>query len=125
MQRIGIEVGVLHPLVVNLVVPLQVPLEQKLAVAHNKNGMHVHVRSHEPIGHPAQRSAVNELVFTDAGDRPTVVARNGKPRAKLVPIRDAGAEFRVPGKKVGGFRVSKSFDAPLPDDLLDAFEGED
>ena len=32
-------------------------------------------------------------------------------------------DLRVPGKGKGRFRVRKDFDAPLPEEVLDAFEG--
>jgi hypothetical protein len=30
--------------------------------------------------------------------------------------------LRVPGKRIGKYRVSKDFDAPLPDAVLDSFD---
>ena len=69
------------------------------------------------------KAHLSELVERAAAGEEIIVARAGKPRAKLVPLRDATAKLRVPGKRVGGFRVSKDFDAPLPAEILDAFEG--
>ncbi len=51
-----------------------------------------------------------------------VIAKAGKPVARLAPLRDRKGP-RKPGILAGRFRVSDDFDAPLPDDLLDAFEG--
>ena len=50
-----------------------------------------------------------------------VVAKAGKPIAKLVPI-EAPRQPRTPGSAKGRIVIHDSFDAPLPDDLLDAFE---
>ncbi len=68
------------------------------------------------------KAHLSELVERAAGGEEIVVARAGKPRAKLVPLGDANRRLRVPGKRVGKYRVSKDFDAPLPDDVLDSFE---
>lgn len=56
-----------------------------------------------------------------AGDT-IVIARAGKPIAKLVSVDDQRRP-RKPGFLKGKIRVAKDFDAPLPDDILDAFEG--
>jgi hypothetical protein len=48
---------------------------------------HVGSACHEPFGHPAQRSAVDELVLIDGGDGPAVVAR-GRNAAAVGQIRD-------------------------------------
>jgi prevent-host-death family protein len=71
------------------------------------------------------KAHLSELVERAAAGEEIVVARAGKPRARLVPLRDADAGLRVPGKRVGNFRVSKDFDAPLPREILDAFEGKE
>ena len=51
-----------------------------------------------------------------------VITRHGKPVAKLVPIESRRAPRKL-GALRGKIRIGKDFDAPLPDDLLDAFEG--
>ncbi len=50
-----------------------------------------------------------------------IVAKAGKPVAKLLPVGE-GAAVRVPGSARGKITVAEDFDAPLPDELLDAFE---
>lgn len=47
----------------------------------------------------------------------TVIARGGKPVARLVPLASGTAQ-RVPGSAAGIARVSDDFDAPLPASLL-------
>ena len=54
-----------------------------------------------------------------AGDE-VVITRGGEPIARLVPVKQAGK--RVLGEDAGRFEVLDDFDAPLPDELLDAFE---
>ncbi len=41
--------------------------------------------------------------------------------AKLVPVVQ-GAALRSPGSARGKITLAEDFDAPLPDELLDAFE---
>jgi prevent-host-death family protein len=50
-----------------------------------------------------------------------VIGKGGRPVARLVPVEGA-AEPRVPGSARGRFRVSRTFDAPLPKKVLDSFE---
>ena len=51
-----------------------------------------------------------------------VIAKAGKPVAKIVPYAESVVD-RVPGTAKGKIWIAEDFDAPLPDDLLDAFEG--
>ncbi len=51
-----------------------------------------------------------------------IIAKAGKPLAKLVPIL-LDKPQRKPGALKGKIRISKDFDAPLPSDILDQFEG--
>jgi prevent-host-death family protein len=55
-----------------------------------------------------------------AGDE-VVITRGGVPVAKLVPVQARGK--RVLGIDQGLYEVPGDFDAPLPDDVLGAFEG--
>lgn len=52
-----------------------------------------------------------------------VIARANRPVARLVPIREKSST-RKPGCLKGKVRVAADFDAPLPLDVIDAFEGE-
>ena len=47
-----------------------------------------------------------------------LVARNGKPVAKLVP---AAAPPRKPGAWKGKIRIAEDFDDPLPPEILETF----
>ena len=51
-----------------------------------------------------------------------VIAKAGKPVAKLVPIGHGG-RVRKPGFLKGRIRIAADFDVPLPAELLDTFEG--
>src|SRR6266481_133738 len=81
MQCISIKGDVFHPTAVNaagnLVGTPEVPLEDQLTTAYDQNGMYIGIaRGGEPISHPAQRAAVDELVLIDGGDGPAVVSRD-------------------------------------------------
>ena len=52
-----------------------------------------------------------------------VIARANRPVARLVPIREKPSPRR-PGYLKGKVRVAADFDAPLPPDVLHAFEVE-
>jgi len=51
-----------------------------------------------------------------------IIAKAGKPAARLVPIQ-VKHPIRKPGSLKGKFKIAKDFDAPLPDDIQAAFEG--
>lgn len=70
--------------------------------------------------HEAKTHLSKLLRRVRAGEEITI-ARAGKPIAKLVPIEPAPK--RVFGLDRGLFEVPADFDAPLPDEVLDAFEG--
>jgi prevent-host-death family protein len=50
-----------------------------------------------------------------------IIARSGRPVARLVPLEDV-VKPRVFGRMRGKIRIADDFDAPLPDDILDQFE---
>ncbi len=68
------------------------------------------------------KTRLSQLVEAAAAGEEIVIARAGKPVARLVALRES-SEPRKPGCLAGRFHVSEDFDAPLPDDLQDAFEG--
>jgi prevent-host-death family protein len=71
----------------------------------------------------AAKAHLPELIERAAGGEEVILARAGKPRAKLVGLGPPAAKLRVPGKGKGRFRVKKGFDEPLPEDVLRLFEG--
>jgi prevent-host-death family protein len=62
------------------------------------------------------------LVERAANGEEIVLARAGKPRAKLVPLGPDPRALRTPGKGKGRFKVKAGFDDPLPDAVLEQFE---
>lgn len=68
------------------------------------------------------KTRLSQLVDEAAGGTDVVISRHGKPVARLTTLaaRTSTVKFGVLKGKV---RVSKDFDAPLPADLIAAFEG--
>jgi prevent-host-death family protein len=69
-----------------------------------------------------QRNPEGLLDRVEAGER-FVVFREGRPVAELRPFAPSARGPRPFGLAAGAFTVPADFDAPLPDDLLRAFEG--
>lgn len=51
-----------------------------------------------------------------------IIAKSGVPVARIVPIVQAKSQ-RVAGSARGKIWMSPDFDAPLPEELVQAFEG--
>ena len=64
----------------------------------------------------------SRLVDLAARGEEVVIVKSGKPVARLVSYTPKGAA-RQPGSMRGKIRLKKNFDAPLPRELLDAFDG--
>lgn len=67
------------------------------------------------------KTHLSRLLRRVAAGEEIVIARSGEPVARLVPI-DGGRKRRL-GTDRGAFRVPEDFDSPLPDAILEAFEG--
>jgi prevent-host-death family protein len=68
------------------------------------------------------KTHLSKLVDQAGAGKEIVIAKAGKPVAKLVPLE----EHRPPRKKgllKGKIQVADDFDAPLPPDVVGAFEG--
>lgn len=70
--------------------------------------------------HEAKTHLSKLLRQVEAGEE-VVILRGGKPVAKLVPA--GGLPPRPLGIDAGRFEYPEDFNAPLPDEILDAFEG--
>ena len=68
------------------------------------------------------KSSLSELVERAAAGEEIIIAKAGKPMAKLVPMA-ALRKRRQPGAWKGKVVISPDFDAPLPEDVQAAFEG--
>lgn len=67
------------------------------------------------------KAQLSALVEEAASGREIIIAKAGKPRARLVPLRPSGQ--RRPGAAKGKIWIAADFDAPLPADLATAFSG--
>ena len=74
------------------------------------------VNTHEAKTH------FSRLLRRVAAGEEITIANRGVPVARLVPVPPAGAR-RVLGAFRGQVSVAEDFDAPLPEALLEAFEG--
>ena len=70
--------------------------------------------------HEAKTHLSRLLELVELGE-PVVIARNGRPIARIVPYK---AETRRPGRLKGKLRIGDDFDAPLPQEVVAAFRGE-
>jgi prevent-host-death family protein len=68
------------------------------------------------------KTHLSRLVEMAAGGEEIVIAKAGKPIARLVPYVTKG-KARRPGQLRGKIRIKKSFDQPLPKNILASFEG--
>lgn len=68
------------------------------------------------------KTALSKLVDRAAGGEEIIIAKAGKPLARLIPL-PSPRKKREPGGWEGQVKISEDFDAPLPGSLLDAFEG--
>lgn len=70
----------------------------------------------------AAKTQLSRLLDAAAAGEEVIIARAGKPVAKLVPIDQTPPPRRL-GLLDGKIHVPDNFDDPLPDEILDAFEG--
>jgi len=68
------------------------------------------------------RTNLSQLVDRAAAGEEIIIAKNGVPLARLVPL-EARSIRREPGGWEEGVQIADDFDAPLPSDLLAAFGG--
>ncbi len=76
----------------------------------------------ETINVHAAKSQLSRLLDAVAGGEEVVIAKAGKPVARLISI-DNPKQPRQLGTLAGEFTVPDDFDDPLPDDVLAGFEG--
>ncbi len=69
------------------------------------------------------KTRLSELVDRAAAGEEIVIARHGRPVAKLVAYKPRARKRRKLGLLAGKWKIPEDFDDPLPEDVLDAFEG--
>jgi prevent-host-death family protein len=67
------------------------------------------------------KTHLSRLLKRAAAGEDVVIARAGRPIARLVPVGPLMGE-RVLGSQKGKFIVPEDFDAPLPEEILAEFE---
>src|SRR6516225_913198 len=70
----------------------------------------------------AAKTQLSRLVDAAAAGEEIIIAKAGKPAARLGPLIVPGGKRRL-GILAGRLRVPEDFDAPLPDEVVEAFEG--
>jgi prevent-host-death family protein len=68
------------------------------------------------------KTSLSQLVERAAAGEEIIIAKAGKPKARLVPLAERG-QSRRPGGWEGKVWVAEDFDDPLPADILAGFEG--
>jgi prevent-host-death family protein len=72
----------------------------------------------------AAKTHLSRLLDAVADGEEILIARAGRPVARLVPLQGAAApQRRQLGRLAGRFSVPEDFDAPLSEDVLNGFEG--
>ena len=70
------------------------------------------------------KTNLSALVEEAAAGEEIVIAKNGKPRARLVALAEVARRPRVFGLYAGRIHFSEDLDAPWPEDIRRALEGE-
>jgi prevent-host-death family protein len=68
------------------------------------------------------KTQFSKLIQSAINGEETIIAKSGKPVAKLVPIPLEKPKRRL-GILKGKIKIADDFDAPLSDDILNSFEG--
>jgi len=71
--------------------------------------------------HEAKTHLSKLLVRVREGEE-VIIAKAGKPIARLVPMREKPLR-RTPGSAKGKVSIAPDFDEPLPESILEVFEG--
>ena len=69
------------------------------------------------------KTRLSQLVEEVASGQDVVIARAGRPVARLTRLSGTGRKRRL-GVLDGQFRIPDDFNRPLPDDVLRSFEGD-
>ena len=77
----------------------------------------------KPVDIHEAKTHLSRLVERAAAGEEIIIAKGGKPMARLVPLRD-DLTPRQFGTMRGQISIADDFDAPLPPELLAYFTGE-
>jgi len=69
------------------------------------------------------KTHLSRLLAKVAGGDEVVIARGGKPVARLVPVQKARRMDDLLGIDRGRLWIAEDFDGPLPEEIVAAFEG--
>jgi len=76
----------------------------------------------EAVSLYAAKTHLSELVEQAAQGREIIIAKSGKPKARLVPLAPKDTRrLRKPGRGKGRVWIAPDFDAPLPPEVLRLF----
>ena len=82
-------------------------------------------RVREAVSLYEAKTHLSELVEQAAQGREIIIAKSGKPKARLVPLAPKDTRhLRKPGRGKGRVWIAPDFDAPLPPEILRLFTGE-
>lgn len=70
------------------------------------------------------KTQLSRLVEQAHNGETIIIAKSGKPWAKIIPFDAPKKRFKF-GTMKGKIKVSDDFNAPLPDDIIDLFENGD
>lgn len=68
------------------------------------------------------KTQLSRLLDAAAAGEEIIIARAGKPVARLIPFEQKKQPRKL-GTLAGQIKAPDDFDDPLPDEILDAFEG--
>ena len=82
-------------------------------------------RAGEPVSLYEAKTHLSDLVEQAAQGREIIIAKSGKPKARLVPLAPKDTRhLRKPGRGKGRGWIADDFDAPLPPAVLKLFNAE-
>jgi len=71
------------------------------------------------------KTHLSQLLERAAAGEEIIIAKAGRPMARLMPLASEPLPPRVPGILQGKMTIRADFEDPLPDDLIRAFYGEE
>jgi prevent-host-death family protein len=76
----------------------------------------------ETVNMHEAKTHLSRLAERAAGGEEIIIARSGRPLAKLVPVKEDPVPRKL-GLWKGQVSIHPDFDAPLPDEIRNPFEG--